>query len=232
MFTTSLIRTPLLFLVLVALGGCPPPRPPVINEFTVAPTNQCATVPVAVVWAADAASGRLVISPATGETPPDPLPSLARGGFRFATARTDTTYTLNVERDGLTDSRTQMVRIVSNPFVTTLTLEFNCTERTWNLPAFSDREYGEVITVESFTNLETQPLLLEFGGQITDLPPGTPTRLLSPVRFAGASPWRARLSSGLSPQCTGGGGSTGGGGPTVVPPPVRIEVRSTCPAPR
>jgi hypothetical protein len=226
MSNALVVRALPMFVLLLALGGCPPPSPPVINDFTVVPTNQCATVPVAVSWAADASEGHLAISPPTGETPPSPLPSLGSGGFLFRTSTTDTTYTLSAERGGRTVSQARTVHIVPNPFDDTLELPYNCAEQVWELPGFSDREYGEVITVESFTNLERQPLLLEFGGQTTDLPPGMPTRILSPVRFPGGR-WRARLTGGVAPVC-GGSGTTGATPPTT-PPPVRITVRSTCP---
>jgi hypothetical protein len=216
-----------MFILLLVFGSCPPPPPPVINDFTVVPTNQCATVPVAVHWAADASAGHLAINPATGETPPDPLPSLADGGFRFATATTDTTYTLTAERGGRTVTQSRTVHIVPNPFDMTLELTYDCSEQVWKHDAFSDREYGEVITVASFTNLEHQPLLLEFGGQTTLLPPTTPTTIVSPVRLPGG-PWRARLAQTPDPPCTGSGGGTNPG-MSMPPPPVHITVRSTCP---
>src|SRR6185369_8486885 len=109
------VGTLLAFSLLLALAGCHPPPPPVINDFTVAPTNQCATSPVAVRWAASADEGHLIISPPTGETPPDPLPSLDGGpggvgsGFRFRTATTDTTYTLRVLRGGQEATQSRVV---------------------------------------------------------------------------------------------------------------------------
>ena len=118
------------------------------------------------------------------------------------------------------------MRIVPNPFDITLELQYNCASGSWELPAFSDQEYGEVITVRRFTNLERVPLSLEFGGQLTELPPGVPTPLTLPVRFP-SIPWRARLSSGASPVC-GGSGTVNPGDPTT-PPPVRITVSNDCP---
>jgi hypothetical protein len=226
--SSPLFTTLTLIALALLLGGCPPPPPPVISDFTVVPTNQCATVPVAVRWGADAASGQLAISPATSETPPNPLPSLSGGGFRFRTASTDTTYTLTVERGGLTATQSRTVRIVPNPFVMTLEFPYNCDAHVWELPAFSDLEYGEVITVRSFTNLESQPLLLEFGAQATELPPGVPTPLLLPVRFAGTSlRWTVRLPNGAGPICRGGGATVQS--PDAIPPPVHITVTCDCP---
>jgi hypothetical protein len=221
---------PILCAVFLAFGSCPPPPPPVINSFTVVPQNQCPTIPVGVSWRADATSGRLSITPPTGETPPDSLPSLADGGFQFRTAATgDTTFTLTVERGGQTRSSLPMtVHGISSPFDQTIELPYNCTEHRWEHPGLTFDDYGRSLLIESFTNLETFPMLLELDG-VVELQPGTPARPLYP---SGLTERRfiVRPASGEAPVCMGTGGTTGGSGTPTTPPPVHITIRSTCPA--
>ena len=220
--TARLPLTLILVAPLLLASRCGPP--PTISRFLVQPTYTCAGLPVGVSWTYDADSATLTSSPHT-DTPSGDLPGGNNAGWNFRTASTDTTFTLNAHRGGHPPATASgLARVVQNPFAIRLQLEYDCTNHYWERPAFTELEYDDALTIVSITNNHTQRLLVEG----LDLGPGETRPYFPPRRFPGVS-FRARLTEGIAPQCTGGPGGVGGGSPTNVPPPVYITVTSSCP---
>lgn len=218
------------FVLLAVLPGCHPP-PPRILRFAVTPPNTCATVPVDIAWNVDADSVRLDSDPHTN-TPSGDLPGLS-SHIAFRTATMNTTFTLSAARgDHPPATQTLIAHIVPNPFTTGLELPYDCSTSSWLNAGISDRDYIEVLTVQTVTNNATQPLVIIHGGQLLELAPGETRAFDLPTRLTGDR-WQARVANGLSPICSTAGPIDHGPPPTpVVPPPVQITVTAFCPAPR
>jgi len=236
MSTFSLIGTILLLGLLLLFGGCPPPIPPRITEFRVAPANTCARVPVAVFWTYDGEGARLTSSPHT-TTPDGDLPGThINGSWLFETASTDTTFALTARREGLTVSSTPVTaHILPNPFSMDMELTYNCSNERWEHPELSTNDYAVQITVRSLTNLTSQPLVLDWAGQSTVLPPGVATAVLSPRQLPGGGIWQAHLRDSTGPLCIGipiRNGQTSVPIPdlqgTAVPNPISVRIISSC----
>ena len=175
MSTISLVGTLLMFGLLILLGSCLPPLPPRITEFVVEPRNTCAHVPVGVTWTYDGDAATLTSNPHTNTPGGDVPGGHIHAGFNFDTAGTDTTFTLTARRGSQTVTSTPMTaHILPNPFITTIELTYNCAAGAWEHPEFSFQDFAAQITIQSFTNMSPQPLLLELRGQVTELPVGRP----------------------------------------------------------